>query len=102
MNNQLHNSAGNTWIQVAETWGDAESSIVVGLLHAANIPTYVDQNSPYPIAALGQLGGPGKVYVPAVYYQLALNLLDEDEEGDDDFDDDEDDLLSLLDSGLPL
>jgi hypothetical protein len=99
MNNDIQRPADNTWIQVAETWGDAESAIVVGLLHAANIPTYIDQTGAFPIAALGQIGGPGKVYVPAGYYQLALNLLDEDE---DDFDDEDDDLLSLLDNGLPL
>lgn len=98
MNDKLsHNSADRTWIQVAETWGDIESAVVVGLLHAANIPTYIDQNAVFPIAALGQLGGPGKVYVPATFYELALSLLDEDIDTDD-----EDDFLASLDAGLPL
>lgn len=99
MNDKLtNNSADRTWIQVAETWGDAESAVIVGLLHAANIPTYIDSNAVFPLAALGQLGGPGKVYVPAVFYQLALSLLEEDDEELDD----EDDFLASLDTGLPL
>lgn len=94
MNDKMQNPADKTWIQVAETWGDAESAIVVGLLHAANIPTYIDSNSVWPMAAFGQTGGPGKVYVPATFYDLALTLLDDDDEDMDD----EDDFLASLDT----
>jgi hypothetical protein len=76
----LPESSDKTWIQVAETWGEMESAVIVGLLHAANIPTYVE--SIFPMSAFGQLGGPGKIYVPAGMYDMALTLLDSQ---DDDF-----------------
>lgn len=67
------------WIMVAETLGQEESALIVGLLKSADIPAYVDTSSTIS-AAFGIVGGPGRVFVPEEYYEAALDMLDDEDD----------------------
>jgi len=67
----------DTWIEVAQTFGEMEAQIIAGLLRTADIPAYIEQGGGLSASAFGQIGLPVRVYVPEAYYESALDLLDE-------------------------
>jgi hypothetical protein len=79
----------DTWIEVAQTLNQFESEIIAGLLRTADIPVYIESNPMGLPSTFFGIGSPGRVYVPAQFYQLALDLLDSSDdlldESDNDF-----------------
>jgi hypothetical protein len=79
----------DTWMEVAQTLNHFESEIIAGLLRTADIPVYIENNPMGLPSTFFGMSSPGRVYVPARFYELALDLLDNSDdlldEGDDDF-----------------
>ena len=69
-----------TWMEVAQAGNGVEAEIIAGLLRTADIPTHIESLFNLPGVFFGQ-SAPGRVFVPAQYYEVALELLyDEDDE----------------------
>ena len=82
------NQLGETWVQVSETIGNLQAEITAGLLRTQNIPVYVDVGSAhtiFPGSAFGPLSGIVRIFVPEEYYEIAISLLNADDEDFDDF-----------------
>lgn len=83
-------SNDNTWVQVAEVYGNFHAEVIAGLLRTNDIPTYIESRSGMP-SVLGHMGDLQRVYVPEKYFDIALDLLE-----------DNDDQLSIDEPGIQL
>ena len=66
-------------IEVAQAMNGLLAEIIAGRLRASNIPVYVEQASALPSAVFGQ-SGMARIYVPEDLYEIALDLLEDDDE----------------------